>query len=77
MARWLLKRYGAAPGEAVWPDSCRSALARGLRKRYGAISRKRYHTKTALWRDACGRALVRCLRKRYDASSTEALWRVD
>ena len=77
MARRLLKRYGAAPGEAVRPDSCRSDLARGLRKRYCAISRKRYDTKTALLRDACGGALVRRLRKGYDASSTEALWRVD
>ena len=38
MARHMRKRFGAAPTEALWRDDCGSALARRLRRLYGAAS---------------------------------------
>ena len=65
LARLLQKRSDERPAEALWRDTCVSAMTRRLRS--GATPAE------AFWCDACGSAMTRRPRMRYGASTKETL----
>ena len=67
MAKRLWKRCDASSTEGLWCDTCGSALAPRLRKRYDLGKRYDASSGEALWLVAMTRRSV--------ATPTEALWR--